>query len=375
MTLARGRSARVPWALGALVLAAVSAAVLGGAAWQRADACRGFSALEARCSTVTVPENREAPSGRTISLRVVVLPARSERRDPDPVFFLAGGPGQGASSLAAGHAHSPLRATRDLVFADQRGTGGSNPLSCQFSRPEDWAGGRPADFLPVGRVRECRAALERTVDLTQYTTAAAVADLEAVRVQLGYERINISGGSYGTRLAMEYVRAHPERVRAVVLDGAVAPSVAMPAGFGASAQRTLDAVLDECAADLACAAAFPDIRTKARELFARLERAPLRVTPTDGGAAAELTRDHVAEAVRYLTYTTAGASRVPQLLARAHAGDGSGLLEVLRGQRLGNALGGLYLSVTCAEDVPFVDPASSGSRHLPVGSPDTLRRT
>jgi pimeloyl-ACP methyl ester carboxylesterase len=205
-------------------------------------------------------------------------------------------------------------------------------------------------------VRECRRELERIADLTQYTTAAAVEDLEAVRAHLGYKRINLAGGSYGTRLALEYARRYPARVRVFLLDGAVSPSVAMPAGFGVAAQRALDGVLDECAADAACNAAYPRLREQARELFARLTHTPLEVrTPADGQLT--LTRDHVAEAIRYMTYTTAGASRVPGVLAQAHAGDGSGVLGELQRQRRGSGLGGLYLSVTCAEDVPFADPA------------------
>jgi pimeloyl-ACP methyl ester carboxylesterase len=349
-----GRRARSSlWRVGALagLIVAAGAVVLGVRAWQgRGDPCG-----QGRCVFVKVPENRAVPAGRTIQIRTLVLSATGGTPRADPVFFLAGGPGQPSSDLARGQAGSPLRATRDLVFVDQRGTGGSNPLHCDFYRAGDQSTGRLPDFLPIDRVRECRRALERIADLTQYTTAAAVEDLEAVRAQLGYERINLAGGSYGTRLALEYARRYPARVRTLVLDGAVSPSVAMPAGFGVAAQRALDGVLDECAADAACTAAYPRVRAQAGELFARLARTPLEAR-TPAGERVTLTRDHVAEVIRYMTYTTGGASRVPAVVARAHAGDGTGVLGELQRQRDGSGLGGLYLSVTCAEDVPFADP-------------------
>jgi pimeloyl-ACP methyl ester carboxylesterase len=341
-----------------MTLAASALFVAAALAWQGTPGtCDGVRVGDARCEVITVPENVSTGKGRAIPIRIVVLTATGEARQPDPVFFLAGGPGQAASILTGGMAGNPLRASRDLVFVDQRGTGGSNPLDCAFYRPEDEAAGRFADFLPIERVRECRGRLEHAADLTQYTTAASVADLEAVRRHFGYERINIAGGSYGTRLALEYVRVHGDRVRALVLDGAVPPSAAVPAGFGVSAQQALDGILDECLADAACAKAFPDVRTRATELFGRLRAQPMDVRLPNEKTTFTLTADHVAEALRYLTYTTQNASRVPQLIAQAHAGDGFGFLQALRTQRRGSVLGGLYLSITCAEDVPFADPA------------------
>lgn len=353
----RWRASGLQWTFVSLAGVLVSLALmLGLRAWQGRDPCGSDPAGRSRCVFVAVPENRAAPDARTIEIRTLVLAATGENPQPDPVFLLAGGPGQPSTDMARGYARSALRTRRDLVFMDQRGTGGSNPLRCSFYRAGDEATGRLPDFLPIERVRECRRESEKIADLTQYTTAAAADDLEAVREHLGYELINLAGGSYGTRLALEYARRYPAHVRTLLLDGAVAPSVAMPAGFGVSAQRALDAVLDECAADEACSAAYPRIREQVRELFERLAQTPLEaVTPR--GVRVTLTRANVAEAVRYMTYTTAGASRVPGVLARAHAGDGSGVLEELLRQRRGSDMGGLYLSITCAEDVPFVDPA------------------
>src|SRR5687768_5200726 len=86
---------------------------------------------DARCTTVTVPENREG-GGRQLALNVVVLPARSAAPAREAVTFFAGGPGQSSTQITAymGDRFAALRDTRDLLFVDQRGTGRSAPLQC-----------------------------------------------------------------------------------------------------------------------------------------------------------------------------------------------------------------------------------------------------
>lgn len=318
--------------------------------------CGDISIPGVRCATISVPENRTTGKGRMISLRVAVLPARLPSRAEDPVFFLAGGPGQAATELLGDPvmARHYLGARRDLVFVDQRGTGRSNRLMCDFYKAEDYARGAFADFMPISRVRECRAALEPHADLAQYTTAASVADLDDVRRALGYARVNLAGGSYGTRLALEYVRAHPGKVRTMMLDGAVPPTLRVPEEFGRAAQQALDGLLDECAATPHCATAFPEIRKESGVVFERLARTPIMVRLEGQKRDVRMTRDNVAEAIRYLTYSSRQASRVPMLLHRAYQGDFTGLAHYLRDYRRRGTFEALYLSITCAEDVPFL---------------------
>jgi pimeloyl-ACP methyl ester carboxylesterase len=327
------------------------------------DCDRGYPA-GTRCSWLSVYENRESRIGRTIELRIAVLPAyRASARDP--IFFLAGGPGQ----AAAVGIHIPwlneLRAERDVVLVDQRGTGGSNGLICQFYGPAGDLQSYFREFLPLDQVKACRDRLERSADLKQYTTAASVEDLEDVRRALGYERINLVGGSYGTRLAMEYVRRHGSDVRSVILEGVAHPAMHMPDRFGELAQRALDALLTECEQDAACGKAFPDVRNAARTVFERLAAAPVqtRVTHPRTRESGEitLTRDHVAESLRYMMYSSRQASEVPLALTRARAGDYQLFAERLLRRRLDGQFEALYLSATCTEDVPFV-PADSESR-------------
>ncbi len=158
-----------------------------------------------RCGTYDVYENRAARTGRLIALNVVVIPATGPRPAPDPIVWLEGGPG-GAATQAAGPASQQYfrgaRATRDLIFVDQRGTGNSNPLRCgDIGETPSNLPGYFGKLFPQELIRACRASLERVADLTQYTTAIAMDDLDAVREALGYARINLAGASYGTLAA------------------------------------------------------------------------------------------------------------------------------------------------------------------------------
>jgi pimeloyl-ACP methyl ester carboxylesterase len=341
------------------------AAAIGGTgdALRNAD-CDGSYPDGARCAWLRVYENRESRAGRQIELRIAILPAYGTAA-PDPVFFLAGGPGQAAAVGARIPELNALRAERDLVLVDQRGTGGSNGLLCEFYGPAGDLSSYFTEFLPLAKVKACRQRLERTADLRQYTTSNSVDDLEDVRRALGYQRVNLVGGSYGTRLAMEYVRKYGATVRSVVLEGVAAPAMHMPDRFGELAQRALDALLTECEQDPPCRAAFPEVRAAARGVFERLTAGPVqtRVTHPRTGQSGDvtLTRDHVAESLRYMMYSSREASDVPLALTRASAGDYQLFAERLLRRRLDGQFEALYLSATCTEDVPYV-PADSESQ-------------
>ena len=302
-----------------------------------------------------------------IALRVMVLPATGPNRAPDPVFFIAGGPGSSIVEQAAGIARDPsrLRGRRDLVLVDQRGTGGSHPINCPFYGPPDSLQSFLGDFMPADRVRACRLAFAKTTDLTQYTTTIAVGDLDDVRAALGAEQINLSGGSYGTRAAQEYMRRYPSRVRTAALYGLVPPSLAMPQDFARDAQVALDAVVGECAADAACRAAFPRLSADISTVLAELARAPARVTidhPRTGRpTTVSLPYDMFTETLRYMLYSSVDAALVPEAMHRAANGDFTwwarrALRE--RGAMRGNGMfDGLYLAITCAEDIPRTNAA------------------
>ncbi len=256
-----------------------------------------------------------------------------------------------------------LNDRRDLVLVDQRGTGRSAPLECP----------RPAilDESPTqmaARMRACLAELETRADLRQYGTAVAMLDLEDVRAALGYERINLYGGSYGSRAALTYLRQHPDRVRAVVLDGVAPPPWLIGPDVAPDAQRALDLHFARCAREPACAAAFPGLPEAFRALLARLEREPATVTVphpvTAEATTVTLTRSLLASIVRVLSYSSETASLLPLLLHSAHrTGDLKPLAaQALQLEDLLSLAEGMHMSVLCAEDLPFVDLAAARQR-------------
>ena len=177
--------------------------------------------LEAQCTDFEVPEDREQADGRKISLHIAWLEA-TERGDvaPDPVFFLAGGPGQSAveSYPPLDPAFREVRKHRHVILVDQRGTGKSNLLSCAMDEDDDEDSSPEAMRAAAER---CAKALSEKADLRHYTTTDAIADLDAVRKSVGAAKINLVGVSYGTRVAQQYAMRHPESTRSIVLDSVV----------------------------------------------------------------------------------------------------------------------------------------------------------
>lgn len=342
------------------------------------EACElpGFEGA-ARCGTLPVWEDPEAAEGRKIGLRVAVLPATGAEASgaaAPPLFALTGGPGQSAVQGAGLFARvfAEARKTRDLVLVDQRGTGGSNPLRCPFPGNDEDPQSYLGDQLPVAAFEACLETLE--ADPRLYTTAIAADDLDRVREALGYQRIDLYGFSYGTRVALVYLRRHPERVRSAILAGAVPTDMKVPTHHAPDAQRALDLLFEECAADAGCAAAYPDLEEKFWAVWERLGEAPVEVDLLDPKTGREsrvtLTRDHFAEEMRWRLYD-AESNFIPPLIERAHRGDFHDIAALLL--RLRRILGasqalatGMFMSVTCAEDVPFIDPEEA--RRLAEGT-------
>ncbi|HEX7183658.1 MAG TPA: alpha/beta fold hydrolase [Thermoanaerobaculia bacterium] len=314
---------------------------------------------EVLCATYPVWENREARQGRKIGLNIVILPALGPDKQPDPVFVFGGGPGAGIAGSADGYAGSNLRQKRDIVLIDQRGTGRSNPLHCSFyGEPVDLRNA-VGDMLPVGAVKACREKLEKVADLSQYTTAAFADDLNEVRQWLGYGKINLIGGSYGTRSAQVYWRRYPKTVRSVVLIGTAPMDAYIPLTHAYAGQRALDLLLAECASQPECRAAFPDTRADLKAVKERIDKGvTVTVTNRRTGEKQEVrpTWGLVAEGIRFLMYGPAAAN-LPLQIRKAAQGDLAPLIQMSLDRRVGITEGlqmGLGFSVTCAEDLPFI---------------------
>ncbi|MDQ1613574.1 MAG: hypothetical protein QOG00_3505 [Pyrinomonadaceae bacterium] len=321
---------------------------------------------QARCGTYEVFENRATKRGRKIALKIVVFPATGRDKAADPLFYIPGGPGSSATEdapyIAQGYAK--IRERRDLVFVDQRGTGGSNPLNCELFNPADLSS-YLGFYFPLDAVRKCREQLEQKADLKLYTTHLAMDDLDEVRAALGYEQINISGGSYGTRATQDYLKRHHRHVRAVVLQGISPTGQFMPRDFPQHTERALGGIVDECAADADCRAAFPDLRAEVKAVLERLLRGAVAVElkhqQTGVATRVELTRDLVGEAIRYMLYQSGAASRIPLFIHTAAQGNYAPLAEsalFYRRQIVATGSNGMYLSVTCAEDLPWIEPGA-----------------
>jgi pimeloyl-ACP methyl ester carboxylesterase len=319
---------------------------------------------KAKCGTLAVYENRATKKGRMISLNIVVLPATGEKREPDPLVYFAGGPGSAATEDALGFApeFAKLREHRDLLFVDQRGTGKSHPLNCEFYNPNDMQS-YLGYFMPLEDVRKCRPQLEANSDLKLYTTTIAMDDMDEVRAALGYEQINLFGGSYGTRAALTYLKRYPQRVRTATLQGVAPANLYMPSDFPVSNERALQGVIAECAADEACHKAFPNLKEEAQSVLAQLIKGPVEVEVQKPNSKetvkVKLSRDLAAEAIRYMLYSPRPASRVPLVIHRAAQGDFVMLAQTAIEYRInlvGSGSNGMYLSVTCAEDLPWIKP-------------------
>ena len=328
--------------------------------------------VEARCTTLEVPEDRAKPDGRKVRLAIAWVASDAKQAEADPVFMLAGGPGQGAREAypsAALAFHEILR-KRHVILLDQRGTGGSNALAC---RDEQGASSfvDASDQSPEGLARfarECLAKLD--ADTRFYTTSDAIADLEAVRIALGAETIDLVGISYGTRVAQEYLRRHPEHTRTVVLDSVVPPDLVLGAEHAKNLEASLDLQFARCAKVPACADRFGSPRESLSALLARLRSAPQTVryhdALTNAVHEAPLTADMVAGVVRLFSYAPQVAAMLPLALHEAQTGNAeplmaqAGMLQSLVGESI---MHGVQLSVICAEDADLLvaDPADAAS--------------
>lgn len=315
--------------------------------------------------TFEVWENRAAQAGRKIGLNVVVVAATGKERAPDALFYISGGPGDPATESAGMVAAelASVRARRDFVFIDQRGSGGSHPLNIDLYGPPTNLQSYLGDAFPVDAVRKARATLESDADLTLYTTPIAMDDLDEVRAALGYERIDLYGTSYGTRAAMIYMRSHPDRVRAVVMEGVDPVNDPVPLHFPKAAQRALDGIIEECSGDPSCHAAFPNLAGELTQVLDKLSSGPASARilhPVTGDVVTvTLSRNALIEALRYLMYNASTAGHIPSLIHEAAQGRFEALAEMAlfgRMRVIGKIGMGMYLSIICAEDLPQIQP-------------------
>ena len=323
--------------------------------------------MSARCTSLRVPEDRSRADGRRIELAVAWVPSSAKSPAPDPVLFLAGGPGQSALEafpVVAPAFREALR-QRHVILVDQRGTGRSHPLECPHTIDAEDAPALDANNPAVARriAEQCLGEVNAGADPRFYTTTDYVADLEAVRMALAVSRVNVVGVSYGTRVALEYLRRHPEHVRATVLDSVVPPTLILGAEHARNLDAAIDAQFRRCEMDASCRERFGSPRERLEALLASLREHPVKVAYSDPVTNEpredDLTADALAGVVRLYAYAPQLFAMLPMLLDAAAQGNYQTLMAQARmvEQLVGEQISvPLQLAVSCSEDAPWLVP-------------------
>ncbi|MCZ6853548.1 MAG: alpha/beta fold hydrolase [Gammaproteobacteria bacterium] len=318
----------------------------------------GVGQVEARCGTLIVAENPEDADGPTLELFVAVIRSLSANPKPDALTLINGGPGGSSVQLYVDmyRVFSGFLIERDILLVDQRGTGRSNPLDCadleQASEETD------LDVLKAA-TRSCLKSLNG--DPRFYSTSVAVQDLELVRLALGYEQLNVYGVSYGTRVALHYLRRYPDSVRTLIIDGVVPPSLVLGANIAINSQQTLDGIFARCKREPACAESFPDLEANFASLSSQLKANPIELNvphPVTGEATSlTLSYGHLAITIRLLAYSPETTALIPLIIEEAatrrnYVPIATHALKVI--SQISSAINfGMHNSVVCTEDTPF----------------------
>lgn len=315
-------------------------------------------AIEARCGKLEVFENRQTNSGRKIALNIAVIPSVSAYPQPDPIVFLAGGPGQAAVKLGQG-AYQILhkaRREREIVLLDQRGTGKSNPLDCNDKNKNLTLAEKLVDPDAPAQMQACLQKLDAAPE--HYTTPNAVADLDAVREALGYDKLNLFGISYGTRMALSYLRAYPQHVRSAMLDGVAPTALKLPLYAGRDTLSALQRTLDDCIKDTDCKKLAPDLQQDVLQISEALEKAPVKISlnhPATNESTELLMNQRIfASSLRSILYRVSYASMLPLTIGEAKKGNFTPLIAQTTAYSadLEDSMSlGMFMSVICAEDV------------------------
>ncbi|WP_079153983.1 alpha/beta fold hydrolase [Streptomyces subrutilus] len=327
-----------------------------------------IEALEgARCGTLTVPENRAEPSGRTIRLGVAIVPAATGEPEPDPVVWLAGGPGDDAVGEAKMAIDGGLNRDRDVIFMSQRGTYSADPdLLCpnidEFNaRAVGLVFDAPStERLHVEATKACRDRLaDRGTDLSAYNDTESAADYDDLRTALGIKEWNLYGISYGTHLALAYMRLHPEGLRSVGIDGILPPSRSGEASTWSSARQGFDGLFKACADQPACNKRYPNLSATFEKLVRDLEAEPVTTTVTlpGGDKPVKVVLDGGA-LVNWLVSATHVATQVPAALDELAHGKPQRIAQQWAGgklspQAIGRVAHGLVYGVFCSEWTPY----------------------
>ena len=343
---------------------------------QRADTLAAFSSCprtattalaglvaESRCARFTVPENYADPDARKIELKVMVIPSLSDLPLSDPLFLMAGGPGQAATDLVqVAQVFSRIRTERDIVLVDQRGTGELSPFDCQLDEEEAEAleaqdpGFDEILAMQMDVLEECLATMDAAPQY--YTTDIAMRDLDAIRDWLGYPVINLWGASYGSRSSLAYLQAYPDNTRAVIIDAIAPPALSLPLYNERDASASLDKLLADCAADDVCNTAFPELADHYRELLARLqEPQPVSLLDDTDFSPVEISLSdfEFLSFIRQVLYSREAQRLIPLIIEQAWRGNYRPVFALASQYSETGINQGMFLSVICNEDYTLLN--------------------
>jgi pimeloyl-ACP methyl ester carboxylesterase len=324
----------------------------------RIYAAPGYPGIKAQCAVFERhldPADADSP---ILRLNVAVVPALSLEPESDPFVPIAGGPGGASTNFYAAYAHAfeKVRRNRDILLIDQRGTGDSELLSCDFG--DDLLEGQLSLEETLAYTESCLDSLPH--DPRFFTTSVAVQDLEALRLALGYESLNLYGSSYGTRVAQHYARRYPTTTRSVILDGVAPPQVALGPDIAIEAQKALLAIFDRCAESSDCRNAFPDVANDFARLKVALSEQPVSVDiahPITGKQQTVVFGDmEFAGAIRLMSYSPNTVALIPLLVHAAAQGNFAPLAArfVATAESMSDQLAiGMHNAVVCTEDAAF----------------------
>ena len=318
----------------------------------------GAPGIKARCAKFPRPLDPGDPNSESIDLNVAIVPALSLEPAPDPFVPIAGGPGGASVESYAGmlHAFAEIRRNRDIVLMDQRGTGESAPMRCEF---DDVLQDQDADADDMAVLAmDCLEKLPH--DPRYFTTSVGVRDLEALRVAMDYPALNLYGASYGSRVAQHYAKQYPESARTVIIDGVVPPQLPLGPDIPTEAENALRNILGRCEEDASCNTAFPDLEAGYDAMLAALTETPAVVSlphPITGNVTeVELGNAELAVALRLMSYTPATIALMPLMLSEAMDGNYIPITSMflLIATEMSESLAmGMHNAVVCTEDTPY----------------------
>ncbi|UCD08109.1 MAG: alpha/beta fold hydrolase [Dehalococcoidales bacterium] len=325
---------------------------------------------EVECGCMTVPENRNQPDGNQVSIQFAIFRSKSRDPEPDPIVYLAGGPGEHALesvSLTFDKRFAPLTENRDLIVFDQRGTGYSEPaLECPelidlaYELLDQDLESEEAITLENEATRECYERLnEQGIDLSSYNSVESAADLNDLRLALGYDEWNLFGISYGTRLALTAMRDYPDGIRSVILNSTVPLQADLYSEMPAAFDRALNVLFGSCAGDPEANKAYPDLRKVFFETIDQLNDSPAEFTaihPLNGESYDVLmSGNNFFNFVISTLYSTEVIPLVPKVIFDTHTGNYDTLALLVGSNLLNMELrsSGMHYSVQCNEELPF----------------------